>query len=320
MNYNKEIYCTLGPSTLNSNFLKFSNKKISLLRLNMSHIEVKQLKKKINFIRKFSNVPICIDTEGAQIRSKIKIKKKYKIGNETIIYEKGGNFKIYPLEVFNKIQKDDLLDIGFDGLQIKVKKKTKEKLICKVIKSGLLENNKGIHVKNRNIKLNYITEKDEAAIKIAKKMKIKHFALSFTTSHKDILKFNKLLRDEIKFFKIETKNAINNLDRIIASGKRFLIDRGDLSKDISIEMLPLAQRKILKAAKKKGRKVYVATNFLESMMNNNYPTRGEANDIYNTFEMGADGVVLAAETAIGKYPKDCVIFLQKLIKIYKKYK
>ena len=320
MNYNKEIYCTLGPSTLNSNFLKFSNKRISLLRLNMSHIETKQLKKKINFIRKFSRIPICIDTEGAQIRSKIKIKKKYKIGNDAIIYEKNGNFKIYPLGVFNKIKKDDLLDIGFDGLQIKVKKKTKEKLICKVTKSGLLENNKGIHIKNRNIKLNYITEKDKEAIKIAKKMKIKHFALSFTNSHKDILKFNKLLKDEIKFFKIETRSAINNLDKIISLGKRFLIDRGDLSNDISVKMLPLAQRKILKTAKKKGKKVYVATNFLESMMNNNYPTRGEANDIYNTLEMGADGVVLAAETAIGKHPKDCVIFLQKLIKIYMKYK
>ena len=81
-------------------------------------------------------------------------------------------------------------------------------------------------------------------------------------------------------------------------------------------MLPFIQRKILKVAKANNKKVYVATNFLESMVNNKYPNRGEANDIYNTLESGAAGLVLAAETAIGKYPKECVIFLKKIIKVF----
>ena len=68
------------------------------------------------------------------------------------------------------------------------------------------------------------------------------------------------------------------------------------------------------------KKIYVATNFLESMIEKKYATRGETNDIYNTLEMGASGIVLAAETAIGKYPKECIIFLKKVIKIFKKYK
>ena len=63
--------------------------------------------------------------------------------------------------------------------------------------------------------------------------------------------------------------------------------------------------------------MYVATNFLESMINNSYATRGETNDIYNTLEMGASGIVLAAETAIGKYPKECITFLKKIIKVFK---
>ena len=74
MNKKIEILCTLGPKSLNSKFLKFSNNNISLLRLNMSHIETKNLSKLIKFIRKYSDVPICIDTEGAQIRSKVKKK------------------------------------------------------------------------------------------------------------------------------------------------------------------------------------------------------------------------------------------------------
>ena len=97
-----------------------------------------------------------------------------------------------------------------------------------------------------------------------------------------------------------------------------LIDRGDLSKDIKIENVPIIQRKIIHEAKKNRKNVYVATNFLESMILNSYPTRAEVNDIYNTIEMGAKGLVLAAETAIGKNPQECVKILQRIIKVFKK--
>ncbi len=312
-----EIFCTLGPSTLNKDFLKFSNKKVSLLRLNMSHIKIKQLESTIKFIRKFSKVPICIDTEGAQIRSKVIKKRNYKYNDQLIIFKNKGNFKIYPPEIFNKLKKNDSLNIGFDGLEIKIIKILKDKMICKTLKSGLLENNKGVHLINRNMLLNFVTKKDEEAIKIAKSMNIKYFALSFTNTSKDIVKFNKLLKNKIKIFKLETKMAIKNLNKIISTGNNFLIDRGDLSKDVSIEMIPVVQRKILRRANLKNKKVYVATNFLESMINNSYATRGETNDIYNTLEMGASGIVLAAETAIGKYPKECITFLKKIIKVFK---
>lgn len=184
----------------------------------------------------------------------------------------------------------------------------------------MLENNKGIHLVNRNIKLNFITDKDRKAINIAKRMGIKHYALSFTNIHNDIKNFNKLLKNSVKIFKIETKKALNNLNKIVKNGQLFLIDRGDLSKDISKEMLPLALRKILQIVKLKNKKIYVATNFLESMVNNKNSTIGEANDIYNTLELGATGLVLTAETAIGKYPKECVLFLKKIIKVFNENK
>ena len=88
------------------------------------------------------------------------------------------------------------------------------------------------------------------------------------------------------------------------------------AKSVSIEMLPLVQRKILKFSNNKNKKVYVATNFLESMVNHPYPNRGEANDIYSCLEMGVDGLVLAGETAIGNYPAECVLFIKKLIKSF----
>ena len=175
-----------------------------------------------------------------------------------------------------------------------------------------------MHLINRKIKLNFITKKDDQAIQISKKLKIKYFALSFTDTYDDIIKFNKLLKSEKKIFKIETKNAVKDIEKILSGGQLFLIDRGDLSKSTTIEKLPLIQRDILRKAKNKRKKVYVATNFLESMLLSNTPTRGEVNDIYNTLEQGAAGLVLAAETAIGKHPKECVIFIKKMINIFSK--
>jgi len=316
-----EILCTLGPASLNKKFLKFAKNKISLLRLNMSHIEVKDLKKNIIFIKKNTNIPICIDTEGAQIRTKINKKKNIKINQTFKIYKNSSKQGFYPPSVFDKLKLNDFLDIGFNDLKAKIIKKYETYIILKSTSSGVLENNKGVYVVNRILKLNFLTQKDTEAIAIAKGLGIKNFALSFTNTTQDVLNFKRILPSQNKIYKIESKTAIKNLSKIIKEGKNFLIDRGDLSKEIEIENIPVFQRKIIKMSKKfKNKKVYIATNFLENMVTNKYPTRGEANDIYSSLEMGATGLVLAAETAIGKYPEKTVLFLGKMIKVFKSQK
>ena len=313
-----KIICTLGPKSINRSLLKFFNNKINLLRLNLSHLTINKLIQNIKFIKKNSTIPICIDTEGAQIRTKVKKEKHYKIGQNIKILDVGGNFCLYPENVYVQIKVNDILNIGNHNLKLKVIYK-KGSILCKVISSGKLENNKGVHVENRKIKLDFLTKKDFKAIEIGKKLNINFFALSFTNSVNDIIKFNKLLKNKNKIFKIETLSSVKNFKSILENGKIFLIDRGDLSKEVDIENIPLVQRKLFKIKKKyKNKKMYVATNLLESMLENSYPTRGEANDIYNSLEMGADGLVLAAETAIGKHPRDTVRFLQKIIKVHKK--
>mgnify|MGYP001299351284 FL=1 len=312
-----KIISTLGPSTINKDFLKFASSEIDMIRLNMSHLSIKKLEENIKIIKKNCKTPICIDTEGAQIRTKVKKKKNYREGSIINISKNKDNFMLYPSNVFSSLKINDILNIGFDGLLVKVIKLKKD-IVTKVIRSGKLENNKGVHIENRKIRLDYLTKKDFQAILIGKKYKIKNFALSFTRSVDDIIKFNKLLKVENKIFKIETKNAVKNFDKMIKYGKNFLIDRGDLSKEISIENIPIAQRIMFEIKNKFNNKnIYVATNLLESMIKNNLPTRGEANDIFNSLEMGADGLVLAAETAIGKNPKECVLFLKKILKTYK---
>lgn len=315
-----EILCTLGPSSLNKNFLKFASNQVDLLRLNLSHIEIKELKKTINYIKNFSSTPICVDTEGAQIRTKTSFAKIFKKNQVFKIYKKNKSSRLYPEEIFDKLKKKDVLSIGFENLKAKIILKNSKFISLKTLSSGKFENNKGVHIENRYVELNYLTKKDIQAIEISKKLKINNFALSFTNSEKDIKKFDKLLPKQNKIFKIESKRAINSIKNIIKAGSNFLIDRGDLSKEISIEKIPLMQRKILKISKNfKNKNVYIATNFLESMLFKGYPTRGEANDIYSSLEIGAKGLVLAAETAIGKYPEKTILFLKKMIKIFKKH-
>jgi pyruvate kinase len=313
------IICTLGPSSLNKKFMKLAEGNISLFRLNMSHLSLFNLKKSILKIRRYSKIPICIDTEGAQIRTKVKKERFYKKNQKIVVYKKNKSISLYPPEVFEKIKVRDILNFGFENLRAKVLRKDASKLVCHTISEGFLGTNKGVHLENRKINLMYLTNKDFKAIKIGNEFKINNYALSFTNSVKDMKKFNKLLKDKNKIFKIETKDAVKDFKNILKYGNKFLIDRGDLSKDIKIENIPYVQRKLFALKNKYKKKIiYVATNLLESMMTNSYPTRGEANDIFNCLEMGANGLVLAAETATGKYPIEAIVFLKKMIKTFNK--
>jgi pyruvate kinase len=318
-----KILVTLGPSSLTKKFLKLALKSnISFLRLNMSHVKISKLEKTIKFIRKYNNkTPICIDTEGAQIRTKVYKKKYIKKDSKIKLYKENNIFKLYPEEVFSKLKRNDILSIGFDNLKVKILQKNNNFCVLRSLSGGYLEGNKGVHLQNRKIKLNFLTYKDKQAIQIGKQNKIKNYALSFTNTHRDVLDFKKILKKENKIYKLETLSSVKNLSKILKYGDNFLIDRGDLSKETEIEKIPYYQRKIIKKIKRfKGKEIYVATNLLESMIKNSYPTRAEANDIYNCMELGSNGLVLAAETAVGKYPENSIFFLKKMIHQYLKKK
>ena len=136
----------------------------------MSHLETNELISLIDFVRKHTKVPLCIDTEGAQIRTKCS--KKIKLNkNDKLILTKNNlkGFNLYPSYVFDELKKNDLLDIGFENLKVKVIHELKEKKVLKVVSAGYLDNNKGVHLINRKIALKYLTDKDYEAIKIGKK-------------------------------------------------------------------------------------------------------------------------------------------------------
>jgi len=319
------IFATVGPSTLNKKFLSSINKKtVNLLRINLSHTKMNELKKTINFIKKYTNIPICIDTEGAQVRTKSIRKLKLKLKKNSIIYinqansKKTNSFILSPPESYRQIKKGDVLSIDFDSAQIRVISKNRTSIKSVVIHEGIIANNKGVSI-NRQIKLAPYTNKDIEAFNLANELKIENVALSFASSGNDIKRLRKFFDYPINIIaKIESKKGIKNLKNILNEANAILIDRGDLSREVSIERIPELQKKIINSSKKNKKPIYVATNLLESMVVKREPTRAEVNDIYNTLIDGANGLVLAAETAIGKYPRECIEMILRVSKVFQK--
>ncbi len=324
-----KIICTLGPSSFNQNTLKkLKSLGVNIFRINLSHTKKEDILKKIIYLKKNNIKNICIDTEGAQIRtSKVKKKvylKKNALTKISINNELSSKNKINLYPSFNLLscKLNIKINVGFKGLILKVIKKDykSKKLTAKVIEPGYLESNKGVHI-NQAIKLQALTKKDEYAINIANQNKIKIFAISFVNRSSDIDKVRKLVNNGSTIIsKIETKSAMNELKSITNKSNAILIDRGDLSRYIPIEEIPLAQEKIIRVGKSNRVPVYVATNLLETMINESLPTRAESHDIFSTLRQGASGLVLAAETAIGVNPVECVKFLKKSIRVYRKSK
>ena len=173
---------------------------------------------------------------------------------------------------------------------------------------------------NRIIIMESLTPKDYKAINIGLKCGVQHFALSFCES-KDVIQNlrSKIGKDKYIIAKIESPSGLYHLNEIIDVSNAILVDRGDLSRQVSIEKIPFYQKQIISSSNSKGRKVYVATNLLETMVVQRTPSRAELNDVVSTLLMGADGLVLAAETAIGKYPVGAVNMIRTLIEECEKW-
>jgi pyruvate kinase len=317
----KKILCTLGPSSFDSQIMKrLEGLGTNLFRINLSHTKLADLPNLIKHIQSHSNVPICIDTEGAQIRtgdfiaphilvqenSLVKIVRKTVPGNTVC-------FNITPSEVLEKIQEGDFVSIDFNSVLGQVISKDGEDLVMRVLNGGKIGRNKAITIEC-DIELPPLTNKDIMSIKIGRELGLTHFALSFANRSSDVELLRTLVTPGSKIIsKIESISGLNNLQDISRQSDALLIDRGDLSRQVSLEQIPRIQKSIITTGKACGREVFVATNLLESMVSNIEPTRAEVNDIYNTMLDGADGLVLAAETAIGKYPVECVSMVLKVM-------
>ena len=322
-----KIICTVGPSSLyETTIKKMDDSGVDLFRINLSHTSIDDLIPIASNLNNWTKKPICLDTEGAQLRTSLLL-------NEIIVKEhdeiefvpqskltKISQIGIKGGEINEVFKNGDLVTIDFDGVVVQIIDNENSSFQGRVLHSGNIGNNKGVNV-DRSIKLNRFTLKDEKAFSLCQKIGINHIFLSFCSHESDVDELRKRFSYDINIIsKIESKNGLINLDGICDKSDALLIDRGDLSREVPLEKIPLAQYQILEKSKTFNIPVYVATNLMENMILNSKPTRAEVNDIQSTLNNGAKGLVLAAETAIGKYPIECVRIMSRIIHETMNYK
>jgi len=328
-----KIISTIGPSCSSSDILQaLKSAGVDVFRINLSHASLDDIEVYWK-IGSDLGLRIAIDTEGAQIRtggdaiyplqlesgSNISLSGPSSPISPTSSSSNSTHLFLTPSYVIDLLRPGDLLRLDFNGALIQVKTCQPDLISCVCVSSGTVGLNKGVDILNRSVDLNDFSSKDIEALRIASDLGIKDVFISFCKSSSAVDFVRSSITDCHVTSKIESRSSIHSLHSICASSDAILIDRGDLSREISILDIPFAQRGIISMANKLNTPCYVATNVLESLVDGVLPTRAELNDIVSTLEMGAAGIVLAAETAIGAKPLLCVEIVKELMHKYNLY-
>ena len=323
----KQMLTTIGPASLNRETIQRMEKHgVCLFRINLSHTKLKDIEGVIDKIQSWTGVPICLDSEGAQIRNGSMVSEKtvFEDGSKITIHSQpvvgdSNDISFTPNAVFSQLQVGDLIRVDFDSVTLEVTGISDDQISAVVKQGGCVGSNKAADI-NRHIDLDPVTPKDKAAFEVGLDKGLTNFALSFTNCAADVAKVREVIGEEANLIsKIESIRGVLNLDEILPVVDQILIDRGDLSREVPIEKIPFILRSIIAYAKTFDTPVYVATNLLESMVHSSNPTRAEANDVASTLLMGASGLVLAAETAIGAHPVGAVKMIESIIEQYNRW-
>jgi pyruvate kinase len=329
-----KIIATLGPAIFSEKKLKTLVKSgVDAFRINFSH-DVTGIKKVVSKIRRIEKnlnkkLSIIADLQGVKLRvGKISsnfINIKY---NQKFIFDNnkqaGNQNRVcfpYP-SILKKLKKGNIVLLDDGKYSFKVIKKLKNGVLTACQSTGCtIRSNKSVHLQNFFMPFNNLTLKDKADIKTAKKLGCNWVALSYIQNAKLVTQTRKLINKDMGIIcKIENKTALKNIDDIIKATDVIMIARGDLAIDIGHSDVPQVQLDLIKKCSKLSRPVIVATQMLESMIENLTPTRAEINDIATAIFQGADIVMLSAETAIGKYPVESVNVMHKTIASTESYK
>ena len=323
-----KIVATLGPATASKEKIRELFKAgVTMFRLNSSHENVEVHKRNLNYIREIENeekalIPVLLDLQGPKIRignlpSPIEIKKdevlKFK-------HQKELTDDIVPVDYKGMAQdvKDGEKILIDDGkLQFEVTKIENDVIFAKALTDGILKQRKGINIPGSQGSLDVLTERDIMFVEFAASNDIDYLGLSFVRTADDVLKLRELLKNfgntNAKIIsKIEKPQAVENIDEIIKVSDGIMVARGDLGIEISTEKVPIVQKTIIRKANLNRKVVIVATQMLESMIENPIPTRAETSDVANAILDGTDAIMLSGETAAGAYPVDAVAMMKKI--------
>lgn len=323
-----KIVATLGPVSRNEATIeKLVLAGATMFRLNTSHDSAEEHAKTIQKIRNVEKklkvfIPILIDLQGPKIRVGNLIKPiPLEVGKELILQYglEQTDEKIIPVDykgIANDVHEGESILLDDGKIKIQVTKKEGSKVYVKVLHGELLKSRKGINVPGGTRSVSAITEKDVDFIKFAVEQEADYIALSFVRDKDDVLLAKKYIShfgsDIPVIAKIEKPEAVANIEEILDVTDAVMVARGDLGIELSSEKVPMVQKKIIASSFKYRKTCIVATQMLESMIDEQIPTRAEASDVANAILDGADAVMLSGETAMGKFPVDAVKMMAKI--------
>lgn len=323
---------TLGPASNNAEMIeKLFLAGVDVFRLNFSHGEHSEKAKIVDMIRSVEakyDHPIGIlgDLQGPKLRvGTFENEKVILVDGQTFKFdmkeEPGDSYRVrlpHP-EILNTLRIGDTLLLDDGKLKMKVTETTFQpdltgEVTCVVINGGALSNRKGVNTPSIVLPISPLTPKDRKDLDFILTLDVDWVALSFVQKPEDIVELKGLVGDKLKVMaKLEKPSAIDFLDEIVDVADGIMVARGDLGVEMNPWDVPVIQKRIVETCKYLGKPVVVATQMLESMIDNPTPTRAEASDCATAIFDSADAVMLSAESAAGKFPVESVTMQQRII-------
>jgi len=322
--------CTLGPATATQDRIReLVESGMDVARLNFSHGEHADHADNYKMVRAASDetgraVGILADLQGPKIRL-----GRFTDGRTT--WANGEQVRITVDDVdgthdrvsttYKQLAQDAkagdrlLVDDGKVGLT--VESIDGNDVVCRVTEGGPVSNNKGLSLPGMDVSVPALSEKDIEDLEFALKLGVDFIALSFVRSPSDIELVHDIMdkvgRRVPVIAKLEKPEAIDNLEAIVLAFDAVMVARGDLGVELPLEQVPLVQKRAIQMARENAKPVIVATQMLESMIENSRPTRAEASDVANAVLDGADAVMLSGETSVGAWPIDAVRTMSRIV-------
>ena len=330
MSRRAKIVCTLGPATGSlEQITALVEAGMDVARLNFSHGKHADHERSYRLVREASDkagraVAILADLQGPKIRlgTFAEGKVDWPTGSRvciTVEDVEGTAERVSTTykDLANDARVGDRLLIDDGKLALTVVEVNGPDVWCLVLEGGPVSNNKGLSLPGVAVSVPALSEKDAEDLRFALSLGVDWVALSFVRHARDVELVREIMQQEDVevpvIAKLEKPEAVENLEAIVEAFDGVMVARGDLGVELPLEQVPLVQKRAVQAARERNKPVIVATQMLESMIENSRPTRAEASDVANAVLDGADAVMLSGETSVGKFPVIAVKTMERII-------
>jgi pyruvate kinase len=319
-----KIVATVGPASDSESVItKLLHNGVSTLRINTAHIEAGYIKRISDTVTRINEdeksfMSVLVDLKGPELRTGefpggqkiVEYGKVYTIGSE------GSDIAVNYPDVLTGLSKDDRILISDGRVSMSVISSNGRETSAKAMTAATIRDRSRINVPGKILDLGILTERDRSFIDESIANDVDFFALSFVQKKENVIDLRRTLLGEKSsahiVSKIETKSGLQNISGIAKVSDWIMVARGDLGVELPLEEVTMAQKSIIIESHKFGVPTIVATQMLESMVNNSTPTRAEVSDITNAIMDNADALMLSEETAIGKYPVEAASYLNRV--------